>query len=171
MKILQMTFSGLLLVLPLFAHSQSKGWRGIVPLHSTRADVIRLLGPPNLDGDLYDLDNKTVHIEYSDGPCDKGRSGWNVPRDTVVSISLAPNQDLKFSDLQIDKRKYKKARDGELPEWFYYTNEAEGITISVREGEVGNIYYNPTSKDDHLRCPCTNDGKTSKRVRQSSKNR
>lgn len=99
MKILQMTFSGLLVVLPLFAHSQSKGWRGIVPLHSTRADVIRLLGPPNLDGDLYDLDNKTVHIEYSDGPCEKLRTpptstgGWVFCGSTTSVTSGLP---LKF---------------------------------------------------------------------------
>lgn len=154
MKILQVTFISLLIAVPMSAQAQSKGWRGIIPLRSTRADVIRLLGPPNLDGRLYEIDNKTVHIDYSDGPCQKGRSGWNVPRDTVVSISLAPNQDLKFSDLHIDERKYKKSKDGELPDIFYYTNDAEGITIEVSEGEVRSIYYNPTSKDDHLRCPC-----------------
>lgn len=155
MKIFQVALIAFLVTLPVFGQSQTKGWRGIIPLRSTRADVIRLLGPPNLDGGLYDVDNKTVDIEYSDGPCEKGRSGWNVPRDTVVRISLAPNQDLKFSDLHIDKTKYKKSRDGELPDIFYYTNDAEGITISVSEGEVRNIYYDPTSKDDHLRCPCS----------------
>jgi hypothetical protein len=139
---------------PMMAQSP-KGWRGIVPLHSTRADVVRLLGPPNVDGDLYDFENERVHIDYSDGPCEKGRSGWNVPRDTVVSISLAPTKHRKFSALRIDEKKYRKSEDGELPGIFYYTNDAEGITISVSQGEVRNIYYNPTSKDDHLRCPCS----------------
>lgn len=155
MKILQVTLTGLLVMLPIFAQSQQKGWRGIIPLRSTRADVIRLLGPPNIEGRLYELEGYRIFIDYSDGPCEKGRSGWNVPRDTVLRISLAPNEDLKFSDLQIDEKKYKKAKDGELPDIFYYTNDQEGITISVSEGEVRNIYYDPTSKDDHLRCPCS----------------
>lgn len=153
MKILQTTLTAVLLMAPMCVQPKPKGWHGVVPLRSTRADVIRLLGPPNINGRYYEIDNNTVHIDYSDGPCEKGKSGWNVPRDTVVSISLAPTQDLKLSDLHIDKRKYKKSKDGELPGIVYYTNDAEGITISVSEGEVRNIYYNPTSKDDHLRCP------------------
>jgi len=31
---------------------QKSGWRGIVPLHSTRADVERLIGKPNFQDDL-----------------------------------------------------------------------------------------------------------------------
>jgi hypothetical protein len=153
MKILLTALTALLLALHTCAQSEPSGWHGIVPLRSTRTDVIRILGPPNVDGKYYDIDNYIVHIDYSDGPCEKGKLGWNVPRDTVVSISLSPNHDLKFSDLQIDKKKLKKSKDGELPGIVYYTNDAEGITISVSEGEVRNIYYNPTSKDNHLRCP------------------
>ena len=152
MNILPTTLTVLLVMLPTCAQPKPIGWHGVVPLRSTRADVIRLLGPPNVDGRYYEIDNYTVHIDYSDGPCEKGKSGWNVPRDTVVSISLAPTHDLKFSDLQIDKKKYKRSKDGELPGIVYYTNDAEGITISISEGEVRNIYYNPTSKNNHLRC-------------------
>lgn len=153
MNILLMTLTALLITLPTCAQSKPIGWRGIVPLRSTRADVNRLLGSPNVEGKYYEIGNYVVHIDYSDGPCEKGKSGWNVPRDTVVSISLSPNQALKFSDLQIDKKKLKKSKDGELPGIVYYTNDAEGITISVSDEEVRNIYYNPTSKDKSLRCP------------------
>ena len=152
MNILLTTLTAFLVMLPTCAQPKPIGWHGLVPLRSTRSDVIRLFGPPNVDGRYYEIDNYTVHIDYSDGPCEKGKSGWKVPRDTVISISLAPTQDLKFSDLQIDKQKYKKSKDGELPGIVYYTNDAEGITISVSEDEVRNIYYNPKSKDDHLRC-------------------
>lgn len=153
MNLLLTTLIALVVIVPTCAKPQSKGWHGIVPLRSTRADVIRLLGAPNVDGKYYEIDNYTLYIDYSDGPCEKGKSGWNVPRDTVVRISLAPTKDLKYGDLKIDRKKYKKSKDGELPEIIYYTNDAEGITISVRGGEVRNIYYNPTSKDDYLRCP------------------
>lgn len=150
---LLMITTALLVILPTCAQVTAAPWHGVTPLRSTRADVARLLGPPNLDGRYYEIDNFTVHIDYSDGPCQKGRSGWNVPRDTVVSLSLAPTQELKFATLKIDKKKYKKSQDAELPEVIYYTNEAEGVTISVSEGEVRNIYYTPAAKDAHLRCP------------------
>lgn len=36
--------------------TQAQGWRGIKPLHSTRADVERLIGPPMTQNDgIYDL--------------------------------------------------------------------------------------------------------------------
>ena len=152
MKILLRTLISFLITLPTCAQSKQLGWHGIVPLRSTRADVIRLLGSPNADG-RYEIDNYVVHVDYSDGPCEPEKLGWNVPRGTVVSLSLSPNNTLKFADLKINKKKLKKSQDGELPEIFYYTNDRDGITVSVSEGEVRNIYYNPTSKDNHLRCP------------------
>lgn len=169
MKILQTILATLLIMAPMCGQQQQRGWRGIVPLRSTRADVIRLLGPPNMGNDLYEIDDHRVFFVYSDGPCEKGKSGWNVPRDTVVSISLAPNQDMKFSDLHIDKKKFKKHRDRELPNILYYTNEADGISISVSEGEVRDIYYTPASKDDHLRCPSSAAGSSNSTRQQPKK--
>jgi hypothetical protein len=154
-NIMNLLLTVLTMLMTLLAGVQKEptGWHGIVPLRSTRADVIRLLGSPTIDGRYYEIDDNTVYIDYSDGPCEKGKSGWNVPRDTVVRISVAPNEDLKFSDLRINRKKFKQSRDGELPGIVYYTNDVQGITIAVSEGEVRNIYYRPTSKDNHLRCP------------------
>jgi hypothetical protein len=151
MTILQ-TILATLLMATTCGQQQPKGWRGIVPLRSTRAEVIRLLGQPNIGNDLYEIDDNRIFFVYSDGPCEKGRPGWNVPPDTVVSISVAPNHELKFADLRIDKKKYRKHQDSELPDIFHYTNDIEGISISVSEGDVRNIYYTPGSKDEHLRC-------------------
>ena len=53
---------------------QAQGWRGIVPLHSTRADVERLVGSPMTpNGITYDLKNERVNVVYSDGGCAKGQ--------------------------------------------------------------------------------------------------
>src|SRR5918912_1814912 len=46
-KMLLKTAGGLSLILALNFVVLAKGWRGIVPLHSTRADVEQLLGAPN----------------------------------------------------------------------------------------------------------------------------
>lgn len=140
---------------PIFAAvlTQPKGWRGIVPLHSTRADVERLIGKPNFNHDLYDFENERVDITYSNDTCTQGSRGmWNVQPDTVISIRVAPKTQLRLSDLQIDESKYKKTDGGHLAYVFYYTNEEEGVQIEEIKGEVANITYFPSAKDNHLRC-------------------
>jgi len=66
----------------------SSPWRGIVPLHSTRADVRKLLGKPIVGGDgsldLYDLKEGRVHVMYAREPCEVGLpadwGNWRVAR-------------------------------------------------------------------------------------------
>ena len=51
----------------------AKEWRGIVPLHSTRADVIKLLGNPTRSledsQEYFVLENETVKFEWIDPTC------------------------------------------------------------------------------------------------------
>src|SRR5215218_2487899 len=83
--------------------SQNSGWRGIVPLHSTRADVDRLIGRPNFRGELYDFEGERASIIYTREPCTGGLQGaYNVPCDTVVSIDIVPKQRLMLSELNLD---------------------------------------------------------------------
>ena len=146
---------GLLLTPP----AQTGGWRGIVPLRSTRADVERLIGKPNFQYDLYDFKDERASILYSREPCTGGRQGsYNVPRDTVISIDVAPKQRLLLSELKIDLGKYKKSRDPAIEVHSFYRNNDEGVTIGTFEGggeddgKVLKIQYGPTSKDNQLRC-------------------
>jgi hypothetical protein len=139
--------------------SQGSGWRGIVPLHSTRADVERLIGKPNFKYDLYDFENERVNVMYSGDPCTAGLQGsYNVPRDTVISIDVAPKQKLMLSDLNIDLKNYRKTIDSAIEVHSFYRNEEEGITIGTFEGggedngKVLKIYYGPAAKDSQLRC-------------------
>src|SRR5438046_2962223 len=81
---------------------EGKGWRGIIPLHSTKADVIKLLGEPttpNFDGG-YSLPDVTVTFIYSTRRCELG---WNVPEGTVLRILVSIKKDRpKLSDINID---------------------------------------------------------------------
>lgn len=57
----------LLMTLALLVPATAREWRGIVPLHSTRADVERLLGPPQpgtVSG--YRTETERVSIMYAD---------------------------------------------------------------------------------------------------------
>ena len=139
--------------------TEAKGWRGIVPLHSTRADVERLLGPPTEQHSqysvLYRTENETLIINYARGlPCGVGEkySQWRVPRGTVESIVITPNMGSPLSRLSIDENKYKKRSGGDRPEDIYYINDQDGESLRVFQGQVMEITYSPTASDEHLRC-------------------
>lgn len=152
--------SCLFLILVTTGRSSGKGWRGIIPLHSTRADVERLLGPPEEPDKQhvsdYKLENEVVSIIYATGaPCGEGmESGWQVPRGTVVDITVAPRTAMRLAELKLDKSKYKRMGGGHLIDVAYYINKEEGIKVAVYQEEVvTDITYFPAEEDNYLSCP------------------
>lgn len=141
-----------------FGSSQNNGWKGIVPLHSTRADVERLLGPALSQCRCdYRTETENVFVLYSAERCAKGvQNAWNVPSDTVISIIVTPKEEPKLSDLRLDLKKFTKTEDPELRGHFTYTNLEEGVTYNVSDdGVVTGIEWFPVPKDKCLRCPDT----------------
>ncbi len=150
----------LFLILVTTGRSSGKGWRGIIPLHSTRADVERLLGAPEEPDtkhvSVHKLENEVVSIIYATGPpCGKDApSGWQVPRGTVVHITVAPRTAMRLADLKLDESKYKRMGDGHLIDVASYINEEEGIKVAVFQDDVVTyITYFPAKEDNHLLCP------------------
>lgn len=137
--------------------AEGKGWRGLIPLLSSRRDVEALLGPPATGrGSSYQTDEATVYVSYSDGPCEKGWPyGWNVDRDTVVSIVVSPKEPVIFKSLNLDKDKYRQNLDTYIHTGVLYTNRNEGITIEVDDvaGKVKSFMYHPTDSQQKLQCP------------------
>jgi hypothetical protein len=138
---------------------QARGWRGLVPLRSTRADVEQLLGQPAERISKYSVfyrgASETVIITYAKGlSCGKGEkySQWRVPRDTVESILVTPTTPLPLSELAIDQRNYEKRSGGHRPEDVYYINDQEGESIRVFLGKVMEISLYPGRIDAHLSC-------------------
>jgi hypothetical protein len=153
-------------VMPLIpGQSRARGWRGIVPLHSTRVEVERLIGKPNFGDGLYDFEKERVFILYSGAPCTE--SSWNVPRDTVIQISVAPKGKLRLSGLHLDLSKYERIRDPSAQVHTHYENREEGIRYQVFEGGGGgagtilSAYYGPAAADANLRCPAAGPGRPS----------
>jgi hypothetical protein len=141
------------------ANAEAKSWRGIVPLHTSRAEVEKLLGPPTeRQSDysvLYRTETETVIISYARGlPCGIGEkySQWRVPPDTVESINITPNRGSPLSRLNIDESKYKKSSGGHRREDIHYVNEQDGESLIVFMGEVMSITYSPAASDEGLRC-------------------
>jgi len=131
--------------------SYAKEWRGIVPLHSTREDVKRLLGPSAQPGErFYEFDDEVAVIQYASGSCVPG--GWNVPLNTVLSIAVTPKSRLQLTDLGADFGRYKKSVDPKFGEISYYNDEEDGVTLQVSNEQVTRIFYEPAVVDKHLRC-------------------
>jgi hypothetical protein len=150
--------SGLLLLF-LIVPTSAKSWHGIIPLHSTRSDVRRLLGNPVFGGDgsieLYENEAGHVHVMYARGPCEQGLpadwGNWRVAKDTVVNISITLNKDLPLSELRIPRLRTLK--------WYtddagatYYHDKQKGIEYQVEGRMVTAITYGPAASDTNLRC-------------------
>lgn len=143
-----------LCLLTIATSTLARGWRGIIPLHATRTDVESLLGKPLPDRDyLYQTKNDFVRIDYAKGPCDGYPSGWNVPADTVLALTVRANIDQPFSELRIDTTNFSKTYDDAF--FTYYANRTEGIQYTVSgEGLLSSTTYFPATEDLHLRCKC-----------------
>ena len=130
-----------------------KAWRGIVPLHSTRADVEKLVGPATLEDSGYDIDGERALISYSGHGCEEGLpGGWNVPPNTVVNISVSPGKDLKLDDILIPGKNYEQIYGTDMPH-VAYVDAQDGVRYSTVDGLVQTISYFGTEADDKkLRC-------------------
>lgn len=142
---------GMLLTLTLIAgEAQAKGWRGIVPLKSTRADVERILGLPGKHG-RYQFEKERAYIEYSGaGPCaPENACLCAVSEGTVISIYAELEVEMRFSALRLDKRKYRKYVSPQDQTLATYSNDKDGIiyTVDEKHDEVIAIEYLPRNKD------------------------
>ena len=132
---------------------ESKGWRGIVPLRSTRAEVEALLG--HASGAckcLYKTANESVEVNYATALCKGNPPGWNVAPGTVLSIRVTPKEWYRFADLNVEEANYVKSFDPDNPTT-HYSNTKDGIGYTVTTtGMVYYISYTPSINDNRLRC-------------------
>lgn len=131
-----------------------KPWRGIVPLHSTRADVERLLGRANFEDSGYEIDGVRVQLTYTSQGCQEGLpSGWGVPSDTVASITVSSSEELLLNDVLVSGRNYDQVYALHAPQLIEYVDADEGVRYSSVEGYVLNTTYFGTAADNkQLRC-------------------
>ena len=141
----------LLIILSLAFTQDAPGWRGIVPLHSTRAQVEQILGALDMRCQCYSSEIESVRVEYASGPCKGVLPGWNVPADTVLSLQIYPKKPLLFSELKVRKEDFIATVDDTVTT--HYGNGEKGLRYSVSSsGTVGSIWYGPSIKENKLRC-------------------
>jgi hypothetical protein len=139
---------------------QQAGWRGIVPLHSTREEVERLVGPPMMPGGItYDLKTERLNVVYSIGGCREAGAEWDVAPATVMGMTVYPQKRLMLSDLNIDLNRFEEFINPHTRDSISYSNREEGLAIVTRlNGEVIVFEYFPRARDGHLHCPKTSTG-------------
>jgi hypothetical protein len=149
-------------------------WRGLIPLHSNRRDIERLLGPPKRAWETtasFETDYEIVTVKYSKGKCGERDTYWNVPRDTLVELVVGQRYGFLLSRLNLDPNRYDRQEIFPYPEidnppkvW-NYIDKLNGIIIRAQsnvggEEVVVSIMYQPAKKDESLRCNNTNKAAT-----------
>lgn len=131
---------------------QMRGWKGILPLHSTRTDVEKLLGKSSDTCNCrYGGANEAVVIHYAKGPCKGPPHGWKVPAGTVLDIKLYPKSQLLIAQLGLNTTEYNRSLSvGEFV--VFFTNVEEGIQYTVNDEKVASVSYIPSRRDFSLRC-------------------
>src|SRR5206468_221996 len=114
----------------------TNSWRGLTPLRSTRKDVEKLLGLPRDSVDqtyIYDATIEIAHVTYSTGACkDSLRGRWNVPTETVLEIRVYPRTDIQVRQFEPILSNYKRVPDPSIPNWAFYFNDENGVTIQTK---------------------------------------
>jgi hypothetical protein len=144
--------AGVVLLTP--RNADGKAWKGIVPLHSTRADVQRLLGPPRGEDSEYESDGGRVAMSYSAQGCQEGLpGGWKVPADTVVSITVLSTKETKLDDVLVSGKNYDHVYTVDTPNVVDYVDVDEGVRYRAIDTVVQSITYFGSEADNRkLRC-------------------
>jgi hypothetical protein len=105
-------------------------------------------------GITYDLETDRLNVVYSGGTCREVGGQWNVPRGSVIGITIYPQTRLVLADLKIDLNGFEKFVNPYVGDRIAYSNKEEGIAVTTTSrGEVISIEYFPAAKDNDLRCP------------------
>ena len=121
-------------------------WRGIKPLQSTRADVVRVLGEcsDKQKPCEFVFENEDITIDLGNAQTCHG-----VPPDTVLFIKRVMRKATTIKALGFDKRRFKSF-DPSIPRNMGYrafVDEKAGLLFKTLHGEVFEIYYIPPYSD------------------------
>ena len=143
----------LAVVLVAASNVAAKDWRGLLPMHSTRADVINLLGPapsPFAEGRLvYSFDDADVWFMFADktylatGDCDAA-----VAEGTLLAISVKPKKEMSLTSLNLDESNLRRFNPADVnTDLVGLVDEQQGIVVRVATKFVEEVVYVPWPGD------------------------
>ncbi len=138
-------------------------WRGLVPLHSSRVEVERILRKPKWSHGstfIYETECERVDVTFSLGACElSGVTRWNVAADVIIRLEVAPRRELLVKDLKLDANRYVRDQESHPANWVLYRSVDDGIRVRAilddKEERVMVITYEPRRKDKILLCSST----------------
>ena len=132
----------------------AKEWRGIVPLHSTRADVVRQFGCDPGSGCKVRVGNEEAYFVFSSGTGEGIKCAKDLPPNTVLLIEVQLINPLKLSALRINKNQFRTFDPSTPPNIGYkgYIDQNEGMIIKTYKGKVLQVDYIAAGNDVAL-CP------------------
>ncbi|HEX7331760.1 MAG TPA: hypothetical protein VF290_09680 [Pyrinomonadaceae bacterium] len=156
MKLCLLTLFCLLVPCSFAREVQAKEWRGIVPLHSTRADVARLFPAcSEVEGRcIFRVGNEQVLIVFSSVRSELHECEKELPHDTVLLVQVELATPVSFGSLKVNKKIFRTFDPSTPPNIGYkgYIDEKEGLLIKTYKGKVLQLSYIATSKEVS-RCP------------------
>ena len=135
----------------------AKSWRGITPLKSNREDVARTLQLP-IDTSKprirYESPTETVEFLFSGTEDYLPDCVKKLPVGTVLLIEITPGTQLRLNELCLDENKLKKLESSAdfLIDGQAYSDDTEGVVVTVADGFVRKIVFIAASRDRYL-CP------------------
>lgn len=128
------------------ARASAEEWRGLTPLKSTRADVVRIFNECNDYNSqcAFTIEKEEILIEFS-----TPQSCARVAPDTVLSIQRELENDTTFAALQVDKRRFKIFDPARMSRLGYrgFIDEDAGLVLKTFNAQVFQINYIAGKKD------------------------
>jgi hypothetical protein len=139
-----------------FSVASAKAWRGIVPLHSSRQDVVRLLNQceDKKERCSFSLEDQDVMIVFSGWQHAFNTCPKSIPRDTVLLVRVRRNRGIPVQDLKVNLKTFK-AFDPSYPSrigYRAYIDEKSGLLIKAYKGDVVEFDY-IAAREDQAFCP------------------
>jgi hypothetical protein len=156
MRTIKTTFLFVLVMLATTKYSGAKEWRGITPLRSTLADVVRQFGActsKEKNSCTYVLKNEAVTFVFLSEPCGTGKQ--KLPRRTIVRIERRPGTPSSLPDYhKIDFYHYTAFRLPDNTQEYFenYVDDEEGFAAESRQNVVTQVYYTAKAQEISL-CP------------------
>jgi hypothetical protein len=153
--IIRLLFCCMCPALGLSATCLAKEWRGIVPLHTTRSEVVKLLGEPKHTWETvsgyFDTADARVTVEWIDPACQREYPIYTLqgvarPDDLVLNIYVSPTKPIPSKEMDIPNVGYMTLGCHPNAWCTLWSPEAGFGFTSTKEG-IDRLVYGPAGDE------------------------